>query len=187
MNVKDLALVALIAALYATLVFVFSIISSGPIQLRVADCLIPLASLLGLPAVAGVTLGALVANTYNFLSPIDVVFGALANLIAAYVIFRMRRMLFLACVIGSCVIGIIVGGYLWFFIETIDILSQTLPFWLASIIRITFSSILAIAVLGYWLVKALQASGFDKLLESKGIQVKDDDSDSDSSTYEKHT
>ncbi|MCX6642659.1 MAG: QueT transporter family protein [Candidatus Bathyarchaeota archaeon] len=171
MNVKDLTLTALIAALYATLVVVLAPISYGPIQLRAADCLIPLAALFGLPAVAGVSLGALVANTYYFLSPIDVVLGTLANLIAAYIIFRLRRRLLLACVVGSCVIGGIVGGYLWLFFPPPDILGLTLPVWLAMMLSITISSLVAIAVLGYGLVKALRASGFDRILKSKGVMT----------------
>jgi hypothetical protein len=163
MNVKDLTLTALIAALYATLVVVLAPISYGPIQLRAADCLIPLSSLFGLPAVVGVSIGALVANTYYFLSPIDIVLGAIANLIAAYLIFRLRRRLLLACVIGSCVIGGIVGGYLWLFFPPPDIFGLTLPVWFAMILSITISSLIAIAILGYGLVKALKASGLDSL------------------------
>lgn len=90
-------------------------------------------------------------------------------MIAAYIIFRMRRRLLFACAVGSCVIGGIVGGYLWLFFPPPDILGLTLPVWLAMMLSITFSSLVAIAVLGYGLVKALRASGFDRLLESKGI------------------
>ena len=163
MNVKDLTLTALIAALYATLVVVLAPISYGPIQLRAADCLIPLSSLFGLPAVVGVSIGALVANTYYFLSPIDIVLGTLANLIAAYLIFRMRGRLLFACIIGSCVIGGMVGGYLWLFFPPPDIFGLTLPVWFAMILSITISSLIAIAILGYGLVKALRASGLDSL------------------------
>ncbi len=163
MNVKDLTLTALIAALYAALVVVLAPISYGPIQLRAADCLIPLSSVFGIPAVVGVSLGALVANTYYFLSPIDIALGTLANLIAAYIIFRLRRRLLFACVIGSCVIGGIIGSYLWLFFPPPDIFGLTLPIWLAMILSITISSLIAIAILGYGLVKALRASGLDSL------------------------
>ena len=82
MKTKEISLIAVIAALYATMVIVLAPMSFGPVQLRFADVLIPLAAILGLPAVYGVALGAFVANAYWFMSPIDVVFGALANLVA---------------------------------------------------------------------------------------------------------
>ena len=47
MKTKDYTLIAIIGALYAALVIVFGINSSGPIQLRVADCLIALSAILG--------------------------------------------------------------------------------------------------------------------------------------------
>ena len=85
METREITLAAVIAALYAALVIVLAPISFGPIQLRVADCLIPLAALLGTPAIIGVSLGAFIGNAYfmQFTGPIDVIFGALANLVAA--------------------------------------------------------------------------------------------------------
>ncbi len=117
METREITLAAVIAALYAALVIVLAPISFGPIQLRVADCLIPLAALLGMPAVVGVSLGAFIGNAYfmQFTGPIDVIFGALANLVAGWLIFRMRRTLLQACLAGSAVIGVIVGGYLWIY------------------------------------------------------------------------
>ena len=95
---KDIAIIAIIAALYATLVIILSPISFGPIQLRIADCLIPLSALFGMPAVIGVGLGALIGNAYWFLSPIDVFFGSIANLIAGYIIFRFKDRIFLSVI-----------------------------------------------------------------------------------------
>ena len=115
MNTRELSMTAIVAALYAALVIVFAPISFGPIQLRIADCLIPISALLGFPAVAGVGLGALIGNMYWFLSPIDVIFGSIANLIAGFIILKFRKRLFLACITASLIIGIIVGGYLWLF------------------------------------------------------------------------
>ncbi|HDD72186.1 MAG TPA: QueT transporter family protein, partial [Candidatus Bathyarchaeota archaeon] len=39
MDIRDIALTAVIAALYASLVVFLAPISYGPVQLRVADCL----------------------------------------------------------------------------------------------------------------------------------------------------
>ncbi len=164
MNTRQISLLAVIAALYAATVIILAPISFGPIQLRLADCLIPLSALLGPPAVLGVALGALVANTYWFLSPIDVVFGAAANLAAGYIIYRFKDRLVPASVAASLVIGVVVGGYLWLFFPPPSILGLQLPAWLAMMVSITLSSLVAVSVLGVALVKALERSEYVKQL-----------------------
>jgi len=160
MKTKEISLIAVIAALYAAMVIVLAPISFGPVQLRLADVLIPLAAILGLPAVYGVTLGAFVANAYWFMSPIDVVFGALANLMAGYIIYRYKDNLVPASAIASVVIGIMVGGYLWMFFPPPSILGLQLPAWLGMIISVSLSSLVAVAFLGVALVKLLQQSKY---------------------------
>ena len=164
MNTRQISLSAVVAALYAATVIILAPISFGPIQLRLADCLIPLSALLGPPAVLGVALGALVANTYWFLSPIDVVFGAAANLAAGYIVYRFKDRLVPASVAASLVIGVVVGGYLWLFFPPPSILGLQLPAWLAMMVSITLSSLVAVTVLGVALVKALERSGYVKQL-----------------------
>jgi len=164
MNTRQISLSAVVAALYAATVIILAPISFGPIQLRLADCLIPLSALLGPPAVLGVALGALVANTYWFLSPIDVVLGAAANLAAGYIIYRFKDRLVPASVAASLIIGVVVGGYLWLFFPPPSILGLQLPAWLAMMVSITLSSLVAVTVLGVALVKALERSGYVKQL-----------------------
>ena len=171
MNVREISLAAVIAALYAALVIVLAPLSFGPIQLRVADCLIPLAALLGWPAILGVSLGALVGNAYFFLGPVDVVFGAIANLVAAAMIFKLRRRLLSACVVGSIAIGSIVGGYLWIYFPPPSIMGLNQPVWAAMAVIITLSSLIAVAGIGHLLVRALAASGFAEVLESRGLRT----------------
>ena len=164
MNTRQISLSAVVAALYAATVIILAPISFGPIQLRLADCLIPLSALLGPPAVLGVALGALVANTYWFLSPIDVVLGAAANLAAGYIIYRFKDRLVPASVAASLIIGVVVGGYLWLFFPPPSILGLQLPAWLAMMVSITLSSLVAVSVLGVALVKALERSEYVKQL-----------------------
>jgi uncharacterized membrane protein len=172
MNVKHLSLAAVLAALYAALVIVLAPISFGPVQLRVADCLIPLSALLGWPAAVGVALGAVVGNVYFYLGPVDVIFGALANLVAGLLIWKLKGRLLVGCIAASLVIGVVVGGYLWTFFPPPDVFGLSLPIWLAMIFSISLSSLIAVAVLGFSLVKALEAAGFKKLLESRGFSAK---------------
>ena len=172
MDTREISLATVIAALYAALVIFLAPVSFGPIQLRVADCLIPLAALLGWPAVAGVSLGAFIGNAYfvSFTGPVDVVFGAVANLVAAALVFRMRGRLLPACAAGSLVVGIIVGGYLWIYFPPPD-LGVALPVWAAMIVSITLSSLIAVAGMGYLLVEALRRSGMASVLEARGLRT----------------
>jgi hypothetical protein len=171
METRELTLVAVIAALYAALVIVLAPISFGPIQLRLADCLIPLSALLGLPAVAGASLGALIGNAYfiSFTGLIDVVFGAVANFVASYIIYRYKERLIPACLAASIALGAIVGGYLWIYFPPPPIGGLALPAWLAMMVSIALSSVVAVSVLGVLLVKALEASGFVETLRGRGL------------------
>jgi len=172
---KDIALTALFAALYV-IINVLQMVSVGnptiygPVQLRVADCLIALAALLGLPVVAGVTVGCFLTNAYYFIGVQDVVFGPVANLIAASIIFLLRKHRLMACVFGALPIGFIVGSYLWLFFPPPDVLN-ILPAWAAMIASITVSSLIAITVIGYLLLSILSKPSVIEPLKSRGLKV----------------
>jgi uncharacterized membrane protein len=170
---SELTLAVVFSSLYAVLVAVLAPISYGPVQLRVADCLISLAALFGWPAIAGVTIGCFLGNAYVWLGFQDVVFGTIANLIAASIIFTLRKRQFLSCVLGSLPIGIIVGSYLWIIFEfqPPDIFGLQLPMWAAMIISITISSLIAIAGIGYTILKALSSSSIINALKSLGVKT----------------
>jgi len=176
---RDLALTAVFAALYV-IINVLQMVSIGnptvygPVQLRVSDCLIALAALLGWPVVAGVTIGCFLTNAYYFVGVQDVVFGSIANLIAASVIFLLRRHGFVACVVGALPVGFIVGGYLWLFFPPPEVLN-TLPAWAAMIISITVSSLITIAAIGYVLLSMLSKPSIIEPLKSRGLKVSTED------------
>jgi hypothetical protein len=172
MDTRDQALTAIFTGLYAILVMVLAPISFGPVQLRVADCLIPLAVLFGWPVVAGVTVGCFLGNAYYWLGPHDVVLGPIANLIAASVIVLLRKHRLLACVVGALPIGVIVGGgYLWIFFPPPDIFGLSLPVWVAMMISITISSLIAMAVIGYSLLTVMSRQSIVESLKSRGLKV----------------
>ena len=171
MKTSDLSLAVIFASLYSFVLIALAPISFGPVQLRVADCLIPLAALFGWPVIAGVTVGCFLGNAYFWLGPYDVILGPIANLIAATLIFLLRKRQLMACVVGSLPIGIIVGSYLWLFFPPPDIFGLSMPIWSAMIVSITISTLVAMAVIGYTLLKALSRPNVINPLKSHGLKV----------------
>ena len=172
MKTNEITLTVVFSSLYAVLIIVLAPISFGPVQLRVADCLIPLAALFGWPAIAGVTVGCFIGNAYYWLGPQDVILGPIANLIAAIVIFKLRKRPFMACVAGSLPIGVIVGSYLWlFFGFEADIFRLQIAPVAGMIISVTLSTLIAVAVLGYALLMTLTRSSVIHDLKSRGLKI----------------
>ena len=174
---RDLTLTALFAALYVVINLVQSFTIGnptiyGPIQLRLADFMIPLAILFGWPMIGGVTLGCFLTNAYFFIGAPDVILGPIANLIAAFIVLTLRKHRLLACITGALPIGLIVGGYLWLFFPPPDVLG-VLPVWAAMIVSITISSLITVAVLGYFVLTLLSRPSIIEPLKSRGLKVVD--------------
>jgi len=175
---RDLALTAIFAALYAVINLIQALSPFGnpsiygPVQLRVSDFLIALAALLGLPVVIGVSVGCLVVNAFGPIGPIDIVFGSLANLIAASLVMMLRKHKLLSCIVGALPIGIIVGGgYLWIFYPYQPAELAFLPAWITTLISILISSLIAIAVIGYIVLRALSRPNIIEPLKSRGLKA----------------
>lgn len=156
MDSKDIALTAVFSALYATLVIAFAPISYGPLQLRIADAVIPLSMIFGWPAIIGVTIGCFVGNFYGQLGALDYILGPAANLVAATIVYLLRGRPLLASSLGSLPIGIIVGGYLWTFFPPPEVFQVfALPEWLAMMASITVSTLIIMGLLGYVLYRSV--------------------------------
>lgn len=79
---------SLIAAIYATITIALAPISYGQIQVRVAEALTILPAFTP-AAIPGLFVGCIVANLYGGGGIIDIVFGSLATLVAAYLSYKM--------------------------------------------------------------------------------------------------
>jgi len=175
---KDIALTAVFSALYVV-VNVIQMLSIGnptvygPVQLRIADCLIALAALLGWPVILGVTFGCFLSNAYYFLGVQDVVLGPVANLVAACIILVLRKHRLLACVSGAVPVGLIVGAYLPIFFPSLPApeLLSFLPPVAAMIVSLTISSLIAIAGIGYLLLVALSRPSIIGPLKAHGLKI----------------
>ena len=101
----------------------------------------------------------------------DIVFGSIANFVAASLVMLLRKRALLACIVGALPIGMIVGGgYLWMFFAPPAEFSF-LPAWLAMALSISISSLIAVAGIGYLLLKALSKPAIMNSLKSHGLKV----------------
>ncbi len=152
-----MALTAVFAALYAAGVIFLAPISFGIYQVRVADALLPLSMIFGMPVAIGSSLGCLIANFYGSLGIVDIIGGATANFVACTLAWHVGRGGFtrrlLGCFVETAVITIIVGGYLAFIFDV--------PVELG-LFGVFVGSIVAINILGFALLEGLHRSGIEK-------------------------
>ena len=155
MKTRSIALASIISALYAVGVIVLAPISFLLFQVRVADALIPLSIVFGMPVVLGVTLGNIIANIYGGLGYIDIIGGSIANLLAAYVGWKIgsRRFTgssFVATVAQNLIVSSIVGTYLAILFDVpLEI----------GFLGVLLGSIISMNIIGYIIVLAIKKFG----------------------------
>ena len=90
---KKLVFTALIAAAYAVLTLVIAPFSFGAVQLRISEALtiLPVFTPYAIP---GLALGCLIANIFSPFGLIDMVFGTIATIIAAFLSYKVRNIKF---------------------------------------------------------------------------------------------
>ncbi len=116
---KFLTQAAMIAAIYIVLVEAFKPLSYGIMQVRVAEILTVLPYFTP-AAVPGLTVGVLVSNALGPNGILDIVFGALATLIAAYFTYKTHKKA-LAPLPPVLVNAVIIGVMLYYvFLGTSD-------------------------------------------------------------------
>ena len=148
-----LATASVYAAMYVALVLVFSPISYGVINLRVANVLVGLVPLLGWPGVLGQTLGVLIANQPALgdqLGPIDLV-NVLPTFVCSWLIWKLRRRsVFLGLTLYSLALGVSVSFALNY--------AFNLPLAI-EVPQVTAGIFLTTAVFGYLLYRAVEKLG----------------------------
>lgn len=156
---KNLALIALYAALYAALVVVLGAFSYGPIQIRIADSMVAAVPLLGLAGVLGHTLGVFIANLFSTAGLLDLL-NTIPSFAMAYVVYYTYKRtkndftVIATCTAYSIVIGITVGWMLSYL--------YALPL-LFTIAYVTIGNIIASVLMGWPLFKVLKKLGiFEK-------------------------
>lgn len=113
LTVKSIARGAVIAAMYVAFTLIFQVISFREIQFRITEVLTIL-PVLCVEAIPGVFIGCLLANLLAGAVWFDVVFGALATLIAAILTRKFRDRPLLAASMPVILNGAIVGPVVYF-------------------------------------------------------------------------
>jgi uncharacterized membrane protein len=144
-STRRTSIIVVFAALYAVAVIFLAPISFDIYQVRVADALLPLSMLFGIPSAIGFGLGAIISNIYGGLGPVDIIGGTVANIIAcslAWYISKRGGMTFrfVGSVMETIVITAIVGGYLSLLFDV--------PFEFG-LLGILVGSLIAINILGF--------------------------------------
>ena len=179
---RNLALAAVFGALYAALVVAFAPFSNLPLQVRVADVLMPLAILFGWPVIFGLGIGAVAGNFFadsitgfpsGFL-PLDMVGGSLVNLLAGFLALKIGQhdwivrnrnaSWFIATIVETALISVVVGGYLSIVFSS----STTLA---ASILLVLAGEIVAINIGGYALLNVVGREKTLDLFRSWGLKI----------------
>lgn len=81
---------AVIAAIYAAMTILLAPISSGMVQIRISEALTIL-PFFTLAAIPGLFVGCLISNVIVGNGLIDIIFGSLATLIAAFLSYKMPK------------------------------------------------------------------------------------------------
>jgi len=183
---RNLALAAVFGALYAALVIGFAPISNLPIQVRIADVLMPLTILFGWPVILGLGIGTVVGNfaadsLTGFPSAsigLDIVGGSLVNLLAGFLAWKIGQQSwsagnwnasrFIATIVQTALISVVVGGYLSIVFAIPLVLS---------ILSILAGEIEAINILGFMLLNIIGTSRSLEILRSWGLKIHETDRD----------
>lgn len=155
---KDLTLAIFCVASYAALVFFLAPISFLQIQLRVANALIGLVPIMGMPAVYGLTIGIFIGNIFSPLGPIDLL-SPFPSFIGLLILHRLRKR---GVLLGLVLYSLIVSAWVAFMLATVFGLPYVITF-----VYVFVGVATATAGLGFLLYKAVSSTGFRKLLEGE--------------------
>ena len=152
---NDFALIGIYAALYAALVVVLGGFSYGPIQVRIADSMLAIVPLLGLPGVFGHALGVFIANLFSPAGLLDLLntLPSFAMAFAVYYVYKQTKQDY--TVIGTCIAySVVLGATVGWMLSYV----YTLPL-LPTMAYVAVGNIIASVLIGWPLFKILKRMG----------------------------
>ncbi len=117
---RQIAFAGIVAALYAAITILCAPFSYGAIQFRIAEALTVLCCF-SPTAIFGMVIGCIGANVLSSVGAFDILFGALATLLACLVTSKIKRawlvplptVLFNALIVGAEIAFFVDGGAFW--------------------------------------------------------------------------
>lgn len=144
-NTKYLARAGIIAAVYVVLTLVMGNLGYGPVQFRASEALVML-PLIESAAIPGVFVGCILSNIFGGYGIIDIIFGSLVTLLAAYLTSKMPNRLLAAVppiVLNALIVPIWVSKM------------ANWPYW-PTVLNFALSEAAAVLVLGNILLFAIE-------------------------------
>ena len=116
---RKIVFIGTVAAIYAVLSLMpgISVLTFGPVQLRIAEALCVLA-LISPWAIPALTLGCFLTNLASPMMAVDLPFGTLATLLAATLTYLLRKKPWFALLMPVIFNGVIVGCIISFYTES---------------------------------------------------------------------
>jgi len=142
------AAMALTATMYAIMTVVLGPLGYSWIQVRISEALTPLPFLMGFPAVAGLTLGCVLANFFSPIGLPDMIFGPILTFLAAFLSWKLNfDKKILACIYPVLINGFGVSAYVSIFYNVPYILS---------VVTISVGEFIVAVLVGYPLLRAVE-------------------------------
>ena len=92
-STRKVAMIGIVAALYAVITLVLGFISYGPIQFRIAE-IMTLLPLFGKEYILALTLGCFLANVIGPYGIPDIIFGTIATFISVYLVYLTGKLMY---------------------------------------------------------------------------------------------
>lgn len=115
LDVKVVAMNAMITAVYAILTIVCASISYGAINLRISEVIVFLA-FFNKKYIPGLVMGCFLANLASPMGIYDVIFGTLATVLVCFAMYHLKN-LYMGAIAGGVINGIIVGAELYWVLD----------------------------------------------------------------------
>lgn len=157
-SVRNLALSVVCAGSYAALVILLAPISFLQVQVRVANALIGLVPILGMPAVYGLALGVFLGNIASPLGPIDLL-SPIPSLIGLFAIYELRKK---SVLLGLLIYSVVISLWVAFMLNLV----LGAPYWVT--LAYVFPGVaIATVGLGYLLYRAASKAGLASAIKSE--------------------
>lgn len=170
LDTKSIAKNAIIAALYAALTYAFFFCSYGPVQVRISEFLVLLV-FFNPNYIYGLTIGCILSNIYSpamssFCSPLDIVVGTLATIIAL-ILISLSKHLLVATIFPALTNGFLLAWEFTFLANT-EGNENAILYW-TNFGWVALGEIIAVSILGYaiFMVLTKRIKSFNKVIDAK--------------------